>query len=70
MTLREYLTANKLHQVEFARRLGIGQGHVSHLLNGKGYPGAELMRRIYWSTEGAVTPNDFVLPPRSKEAAE
>jgi transcriptional regulator with XRE-family HTH domain len=69
MTLREYLDSNKLRQVDFARRLGIGQGHVSHLLNGRGPPGAELMRRIYWATEGAVTPNDFLLP-RPKEAAE
>jgi transcriptional regulator with XRE-family HTH domain len=71
MTLREYMTKNNLRQVDIARRLEIGQGHVSHLLNDRGPPSADLMRRIYWATEGAVTPNDmFLLPPRSREAAE
>ena len=69
MTLAQYLAKNNLTQATFAVRMGVGQTTISRAASGL-VLSAKLARRIYWVTEGAVTPNDLLLPPQSKEAAE
>jgi DNA-binding transcriptional regulator YdaS (Cro superfamily) len=69
MTLDQYLSENRIKQDAFATRLGISQPTVSRLVGGKQLPSPGLVKRIYWMTEGAVTPNDLFMLPR-KVAAE
>jgi transcriptional regulator with XRE-family HTH domain len=64
MHLAQYLAENSLTQKAFAKRLGVTQGWVSAVLRGTQKSGGALARRIYETTDHAVTPNDlFLLPP-------
>jgi len=45
---------------DVAQRLGISQGHVSDLVNGRFWPSRAIAIRIWRLTKGAVTPNDFL----------
>lgn len=44
--LAEFLEENSLTQVEFAKKVGIRQGHVSEWLHGRSKPGYDLLRQI------------------------
>jgi 3,4-dihydroxy 2-butanone 4-phosphate synthase/GTP cyclohydrolase II len=59
----------RLTQVEVAQRLGISQGHVSDLCNGRFWPSRGVAVRIWRLTEGAVTPNDFLTEMDLEEAS-
>lgn len=81
MTLSEYLSTNKITQAAFAESIGATQQAVGYWVGGERCPQLRLMQRIVDATNGAVTPNDFLLsmspliepaPPVSEpqEAAE
>ncbi len=68
MTLERYLAEHKLTQQEFAKRIGYTQSRVSRILSGEMGMPDRLLKQIYEATDGAVTPNDFLLPaPASAE---
>jgi transcriptional regulator with XRE-family HTH domain len=46
-------------QASFAERVGITQGLVSAIINGKKKPSLDTMRRIAAATNGEVMANDF-----------
>lgn len=56
--LQTYLTARKRDGIEtkgdFARRIGITQTSLSHLLSGRSYPSLTLAFEIERATDGAV----------------
>lgn len=58
MTLDRYLKLTRTSANDFAWRLGVSSQAVSRYVAGR-VPRPEVMQRIYWLTEGAVTPNDF-----------
>ena len=60
MKFADWLEQQDLTQVDVAQRLGISQGHVSDLVNGRFWPSRAIAIRIWRLTKGAVTPNDFL----------
>lgn len=59
MRLSSHLSAKMLRVSDFAVALGIQWSHAQRYLLGERIPRRETMARIYWWTEGNVTPNDF-----------
>jgi transcriptional regulator with XRE-family HTH domain len=73
MTIDEYLKSTSTTQAQLGERIGRDQSTVSKLIKGKYNPSMSLLRRIAAATNGAVTPNDFLLPAAAsndREAAE
>lgn len=64
MRLSEYLAAEKIEPLEFARRLRAHHSAVYRYLEGKRIPRPAQMRRIEKLTGGKVTPADFYASPR------
>jgi transcriptional regulator with XRE-family HTH domain len=60
MKLADWMKQEGLTQTEAGRRLGIRQGHVSDLVNGRFWPSRALAAKIWRVTNGAVTPTDFL----------
>lgn len=70
MTLGEYLSAHSIRQHEFAAKIQVSASAISHWILGVRAPRPAQMRRIREATGGLVTPNDFLPPPPSQQAAE
>jgi transcriptional regulator with XRE-family HTH domain len=60
MTLKVWLKAKKRSQAEFGREIGMSQGAISKLVNGKHIPSPSAMQRIFVATRKKVAPNDWV----------
>lgn len=62
MKLKTYIDANGLTYETFARKQGgVSRSAVEKWCRGERVPHPDQLRRIYAVTDGAVTPNDFVL---------
>jgi len=63
--LCDYIKQNNLTQVEFGRRIGVARiQNINAIIRVRRDISADMMRRIYLATDGAVMPNDLVkLPP-------
>jgi hypothetical protein len=74
MTLKEYLSVNRIDQGTFAKMIGSTQQSVSAWASGAVIPRRGVMARIAYATNGTVTANDFVdvvaRASTSSEAAE
>src|SRR5262245_54521193 len=63
MRLTDWLTANGISRVDFARRTGLSPSAVTQLCNnGDAWLSRETAEVIYRETKGQVTPNDFMPP--------
>jgi hypothetical protein len=60
MKLADWIRETGLTRTQVARQLGISQGHLTDLCNGRFWPGRRLAVKIWKLTDGAVTPNDFL----------
>jgi transcriptional regulator with XRE-family HTH domain len=70
--LTRYREAQGLNRKQLAQRLGTTAATVSRIEAGIRYPSVKLMRQIMAATNGAITPNDFVVqsaPEQSGAAA-
>lgn len=61
MKLKAWRQSKDLSQTTFADMIGAAQATVSDWERGASAPKAEAMRWVFVVTDGAVTPNDFVL---------
>ncbi|WP_343545482.1 hypothetical protein [Sphingomonas paucimobilis] len=60
MTLADYLSEHELSYAAFGRLIGTKYARtVERYAKGQQPPNAEMLKRIYQATGGAVTPNDF-----------
>ena len=63
MTLAEFMSTNSLSPEEMASRIGdVSASGVKKWVYGERVPRPDQMRRIIDATDGAVMPNDFILP--------
>ena len=72
MTLSEYLNANAIKQVDFARQIGVTQGTVSRLCSGRLSPDIEMIGKIQFETRGAVpaaawVPEEYRVFPETEQ---
>src|SRR6266851_3693823 len=58
-TLPAYLARRGESQTAFAARSGLSDSTLSRVLSGKISPSAEVVEKVGWATEGAVTANDL-----------
>jgi transcriptional regulator with XRE-family HTH domain len=58
-TLPAYLTRRGESQTAFAARSGLTDSTLSRVLSGKISPSAEVVEKVRWATEGAVTADDL-----------
>lgn len=65
MTLAEYLDATGRKVTDVAKETGVSATSVYRWMSGARTPSPEQMRAVHAATKGLVTPNDFVLGPRS-----
>ncbi len=64
MKLSDWLRRNSVSRAEFARRIGVSPGAVTLICREDGaWLSRETAERIVAETDGAVTPNDFLLNP-------
>jgi DNA-binding transcriptional regulator YdaS (Cro superfamily) len=69
MTLAEYLslpdpeTGKRRRRYEFAARIGVQPSMITDYCEGRTWPSRDVMERIVAATDGAVTPNDFLMVP-------
>ena len=61
MKLNSYISMTGTPVAEFAEAIGRAPQTVWRWLNGSRVPSHADMRRIHEATDGAVTPNDWVL---------
>ena len=59
MTLKEYVKKNKLTTADLARKTQTSQSICWLWIHSKRIPSVENMRKIFLTTGGQVTPNDF-----------
>lgn len=59
MKLIEFLKKKKIKNMEFAKMLNIGNGHMSLIANGKIIPRKPLIQKIMELTNNKVTLKDF-----------
>lgn len=62
MTLKQWLSRNKLTQFEFSRRSGLHQAQVCRLVGGKYSPGIKLRVLVERVTGGDVALGDWPAP--------
>jgi len=62
MRLVDYLKANNLNRLQFAKILGISPTHMSDICNKKKNPSLDLCRRIIKATNGKVNIGDLFNP--------
>ena len=67
MTVSQYLDANSLTQVEFARQIGVDQATVHRMTKGH-VPSSAVIEAIMRATSGAVSANDFFPPVQARAA--
>lgn len=60
MTLKEWMKANKVTQVELAARIGVSSGMVWQAMNGKKGFGKANILKIVKETGGAVTVEELM----------
>lgn len=70
MKLADYLTDRAIKRTDFAALIDVSQSYVTQLCQGHIWPGRDIINRIAVATDGAVTANDFMMPPLSPERAE
>ena len=64
MKLADWLTRQNVKRNDFARRIGLSPGAVTQMCNlGEAWVSRETAMLILRETQGAVTPNDFLLLP-------
>ncbi len=64
MKLGDWLKHNGVTRADFARRIGVSPGEVTLICRDDGaWISRETAERVVAETEGAVTPNDFLLSP-------
>lgn len=63
MKLQEYLDRNNKKVSDLAGDLNLRHTVVLRWVRGKRYPRPESMQKIFEYTNGAVTPNDFLISP-------
>ncbi len=69
MTLRDFISDNKMTMAEFGRIAGIANRQtVSRYVAGRIPSDKETMQRIYVATGGRVTANDFYELPEATES--
>jgi transcriptional regulator with XRE-family HTH domain len=68
--LADFMAREGISPADFARRIGVGHISVNRYLAGTRVPAPDVMVKIAKATDGAVTPNDFLLPAPKDEAAE
>ena len=61
MRLKDYLKFKKISNIEFAKNLGISHISLSRYISGERFPEKKNLLKIYKTTDGLVTPNDFYL---------
>jgi DNA-binding transcriptional regulator YdaS (Cro superfamily) len=59
MTLREFLSDNKISRMELAEKVGTSTAYLSHIINGRKQPGIKLTSKIIRATEGRVGIRDL-----------
>ena len=59
MRLADWLKENDIRRRDFASRIGVSNGWVTWLCDGRAWPSREIAEKIAAETGGAVTPNDF-----------
>ena len=59
MKLAQYLTDNRISQVEFARRIAVAPTTLHGLISGRRGPSVQVMAAIERETDGAVMARDF-----------
>ena len=59
MKLKDYLIENFITETEFAEKIGCRQPAVSRYIHEKTIPRPHLMKKIFTTTDGQVTPHDF-----------
>jgi transcriptional regulator with XRE-family HTH domain len=70
MKLAVWFSLQKIRREDFARQIGVSIPSVTRYMNGTRFPSAGVFVKIAKATDGAVTPNDFLLPAPKDEAAE
>jgi hypothetical protein len=71
MKLASFMTENSLGPADMAARVGDASASgVLKWMRGERTPRPEQMRRIFEVTEGAVSPNDFVLGDEAGQGAQ
>jgi transcriptional regulator with XRE-family HTH domain len=61
MHLRDYLIPEgRVRGAHLARKMGVGKATISRLAKGDIQPSAEMLRKLFAATDGAVTPNDML----------
>lgn len=61
MTLDEFMKLRGLKAADIAGHLGVHRSYLSRIRRGLAVPSPKQMKAVFAFTEGAVTPNDFVL---------
>lgn len=59
MKLHDYIKLKNLTQRQMAKILNVSPPTMCYYLKGKRYPSAEVIKRIFTITKGAVSANDF-----------
>lgn len=59
MKLSDYLIDEGITQSEFCKRADVSMTAISRAISGDRLPGRAVMEKIFNSTAGKVTPNDF-----------
>jgi hypothetical protein len=59
MTLNEFLSSRNTSMGDFAKAVGTTTATISRIADGTVLPRKSLMKRIYDTTDGKVTPNDL-----------
>lgn len=70
MKLETYLLEKGLTEAQFASLIGRSQSAVHRIKKQKRKPDWETLQRIVDATNGAVTPNDFLVEQVPSEAAQ
>jgi DNA-binding transcriptional regulator YdaS (Cro superfamily) len=69
MKLLAYLQSNRIADADFAAHIGVSEGAVRKWKYGERIPRAEAMVQVLRATNGAVTPNDFLIDGPAAEPA-
>lgn len=59
MKLKDYLKMKHANQAEFAKQLGITQGHLNHIITGKRKPSVKLSKVISIATNNNVSKHEL-----------
>ena len=68
MTLDQFLRINKVSERAFSEAIGVSQPHVHRFRTGESWPNRDVMIRIREATQGQVSSEDFLPPPKKRRA--